>query len=100
MTITTAEVERASLRNQLLFHELLAAFSHLDGLNIHLRVPGNNIVINDCHLRFERSTEMSDKSVEDMENLLRRDFVDFRETTYPCRLLLCETPPYWVESQS
>ena len=77
MVIPTAEVEKASLRNQLLFHELLAAFSHLDGLNVNLRIPGSNISISDCHIRFERSTEVGEKTVEDVENLLRRDFVDF-----------------------
>ena len=77
MVVASAEAERVSLRNGLLLHELLSAFSHVDGVNSLLRLPGMNINVTDCHLRFERSTEMHEKSAEILEQLLRRDFEDF-----------------------
>ena len=77
MVQASEEAEPVSLRNGLLLHELLAAFSHVDGVNSLLRLPGMNINVTDCHLRFERSTEMHEKSGEILEQLLRRDFEDF-----------------------
>jgi hypothetical protein len=77
MMVSTAEAEKVSLRNGLLLHELLSAFSHIDGVNSLLRLQNMNINVTECHLRFERSTEMNEKSGEILEQLLRRDFTDF-----------------------
>ena len=58
ITISTAQVESTCLRNGLLFHELLAAFSQLDNINTQVRMGTHNVPLPDTHIRFERSSEV------------------------------------------
>jgi len=58
ITISTAQAESTCLRNGLLFHELLAAFSQLDNIQAQVRMGTHNVPLPDTHVRFERSSEL------------------------------------------
>ena len=67
VTVTSAEVEKISLKNSLLFHDLLSAFSHLDAISSTIRTNGNNINMKEGHIRFESASEVFPKSSANIE---------------------------------
>ena len=67
MTVASAEVEKNSLKNGLLFHDLLSAFSHLDAISSTIRTNGNNIAVKEAHIRFESVSEVFPKSSANVE---------------------------------
>lgn len=70
VTVTTAEAEAISLKNGLLFHELLSAFGHLDGMNCTIKSGSQSFVLPDAHIRFERATELQAKNSDMIEKLM------------------------------
>jgi len=86
VTVATAEVENICLKNGLLLHELLSAFSKLDGVNVTVRSSNYQVEINDAHIRFERVTEVRGKSPACIEELLRSTFEEGDPTLVPASL--------------
>ena len=74
VAVTTAEVETISLKNGLLFHELLSSFGHLDGVNTDVRSGNQTIIISNAHIRFERYSELVAKSAGTLEEHLKSEF--------------------------
>ena len=94
VTVATAEVENICLKNGLLLHELLSAFSKLDGVNATVRSSNYQVEINDAHIRFERVTEVRGKSPGCIEELLRTSFEECDPSMTPANLVeLKATPP-------
>ena len=94
VTVATAEVENICLKNGLLLHELLSAFSKLDGVNATVRSSNYQVEINDAHIRFERVTEVRGKSPGCIEELLRSSFEECDPSMTPANLVeLKATPP-------
>ena len=86
VTVATAEVESICLKNGLLLHELLSAFSKLDGVNATVRSSNYQVEINDAHIRFERVTEVRGKSPGCIEELLRSTFEEGDPALVPASL--------------
>ena len=63
-TVSSAEAESICLKNGLLFHEILASFGNLDGINAICRTGTANVRMSNVHLRFERASEMQVRSLE------------------------------------
>jgi len=97
MIVPTAEVESISLKNGLLFHDLLRAFSTLD-VNETIRSNGNLIHIKEAHIRFERSTEFVAKPSGTIEQLLRSNFQEFDIARLPANIneLKSQSPTAWT----
>lgn len=97
MVVPTAEVESISLKNGLLFHDLLRAFSTLD-VNETIRSNGNMIHIKEAHIRFERSTEFVAKPPGTVEQLLRSLFQEFDIARLPANAseLKSQSPTAWT----
>ena len=74
ITVATAQVEKTCLRNGLLFHELLAAFSELDNINATIRMGTHSVQLPDAHIRFERSSEARIRTGDMLETYLRKVF--------------------------
>jgi hypothetical protein len=88
VTVTSPEVEKISLKNGLLFHDLLrylvhsyydfppgsyiffsSAFGHIDSISTTVRVSGNNIPVREGHIRFESVSELFPKSSANIEEV-------------------------------
>lgn len=69
VTVTTAEVEATCLRNGLMLHELLSAFSQLDNINCSVRMSTHTVRMSDAHVRFERSSELKVKRANMLEKV-------------------------------
>lgn len=97
MVVPTAEVEAISLKNGLLFHDLLRAFSTLD-VNETIRSNGNLIHVKEAHIRFERSTEFVAKPSGTIEQLLRSIFQEFDIARLPANIaeLKNQSPTAWT----
>jgi len=95
VTVTTAEVETISLKNGLLFHEVLSSFGHLDGVNTDVRSGNQTISISNAHIRFERYSELAAKSAGTLEEHLKKEFQESEpHSTLPKNLIeLTRMPP-------
>ena len=87
VTVTTAEVESTCLKNGLLLHELLGAFSQLDNVNCQVRLSTHSVSMSDAHVRFERSSELRVKTGTALEERVAACFLDndLREIKYSLR---------------
>ncbi len=74
--VASEEAEKISLKNGLLFNELLSAFGHLDTVTSTIRSISQNIALRDAYIRFERATEMYPKSHVDVENVIQILFIE------------------------
>jgi hypothetical protein len=81
------------LKNGLLLHELLSAFSKLDGVNATVRSSNYQVEINDAHIRFERVTEVRGKSPSCIEEQLRATFEECDASMTPTSLSELKTTP-------
>lgn len=51
-------------------HDLLNSFGHLTSVNAMIRVQGSpNLALQDAHIRFEKSTEMKEKTAANLEEV-------------------------------
>ena len=85
ITVTSSEVEKISLKNGLLLHDLLSAFSHLDSISSGIRTNGggSNISLKEARIRFESSSEVFPKSSANVEEACLNYFEQYDLESLP-----------------
>ncbi len=86
LTCTTAEVDKACLRNGLLLHELLGGFARLDNTNSVVRTGSGELHIQDAQIRFEALTEARAKNGFTVDAHLSKIFKEADLTQLPSSL--------------